>query len=128
VPIDLDGHFVLDSLFFFGSLKLYFQINGLEDASAKDVKLNLTNDVLPVIDGSVFHNGWEDDTKPLGKEDTMLSENELVAYKHSKINTLDTIYANGRIDRRRLRREIDRRYTTGAFGEPAIDFSDKVFC
>jgi len=116
VRIDDDGKFVLDSLFFFGNIDLQYQINKEEDGSTKNIHLTLAKFVFPSIDSSCF-NDWIDDDIPIGKEDTFFTTKELSRYELSKIKTLKAAVVKAW---KSHRNELDNRYTTGPFSEPAM--------
>jgi hypothetical protein len=114
--IDDDGNFMLDSLFFFGPIDLQFQINKDEDGSTKNIHLTLAKFVPPAVDSSCF-NDWVDDEIPIGKVDTFFTNKELSRYERSKIKTLKAAVVKAW---KSHRNELDNRYTTGPFSEPAM--------
>jgi hypothetical protein len=114
--LDDDGNFTLDSLFFFGPIDLEFQINKSEDGSTKNIHLTLANFIPPAIDSLCF-NDWVDDDLAIGKEDTFFTKNELSRYERSKVKTLKAAIVKAW---KSHRNELDNRYTTGPFSEPAM--------
>ena len=72
-------------------MDLQFQINKEEDGGTKDVKLLLTKYIPPAVDSSLFRDNWEDDTKPLSKEDTFYTKQELRVSELAKVKTLQTV-------------------------------------
>src|SRR5262249_49757906 len=103
--------------FFFDNMDLQFQINKQEDGRTKDIKLNLVKYIPPSVDSNLFSSNWEDDTKPLSKEDTIFTKQELTAHEFSRIKTLKTAVVKGW---KSPREELDHRYTSGPFSEPAL--------
>jgi hypothetical protein len=116
VPIDDDGNFRLDSLFFFGNIDLQFQINKTEDGSTKNIRLALAKFLPPTIDPSCFNN-WVDNEIPIGTEDTFFTKKELSKYELSNIKTLKAAVVTAW---KSHRNELDNQYTTGPFSEPAM--------
>jgi hypothetical protein len=114
--IDEKGGFALDSLFFYGSIDLQYQINKEEDGSTKNIHVTLARFVPPAIDSSSFDN-WVDQDKLLGKEDTLFSPAELSAHELAGVKTLKAAVVTHSESHRK---ELDNVYTTGAFSEPSM--------
>ncbi|HXB06111.1 MAG TPA: hypothetical protein VNW04_03325, partial [Puia sp.] len=114
---DGSGRFTLDSLFFFGKIDLQFQINKEGDGSTKNIRLDLTRFVPPAADTASFAADWEDDRQPKGSPDTVFSKAEQQKYALAKIKTLTPVTVRAW---RSPRKELDNKYTTGAFSEPAM--------
>jgi hypothetical protein len=119
--MDTAGNFKLDSLFFFGSIGLRFQINGEQGARGNDVKLSLMSFIPPPADTSLFVSNWEDDEQPINASDTTFTNSELTAYELSKFQTLKAAIVHGW---KNARQELDDEYTSGPFSEPALFFYD----
>lgn len=117
VNIDARGNFKLDSLNFDGPIELRFQINKEEDGSTKDVKLSLARFVPPAVDASALRRDWEDDTVIIGKKDTVITPTEQKQYELAKFKTLKPAIVRAW---KNPRKELDDRYTTGPFSEPAL--------
>ncbi|MBS1599480.1 MAG: hypothetical protein JST75_14740 [Bacteroidetes bacterium] len=117
IHLDNSGHFKMDSLVFFDSLDLQFQINKYDDGSTKNVKLNLTKFIPPGSDSFYFYRNWEDDTIKISKVDTFFTKPELNAHELSKMKVLKPVVVKGW---KSHRNELDNRYTTSAFSEPAL--------
>jgi hypothetical protein len=117
INVDEGGYFKIDSLFFYDSIGLQFQVNGEEDASAKDIKLHLTEFVPPPVDSSLFVRNWEDDELPIGAPDTTYSPTERNRYDLTKMKTLKPVIVKGW---KNPRDQLDDLYTSGPFSEPAL--------
>jgi hypothetical protein len=117
--IDSAGNFRLDSLVFFGNIDLQFQINKAEDGSTKNVRLSLQEFTPPEADSADFAAAWEDDGLPVATIDTVDRRAETLASSRAK--TLKPVTVNGW---RNKRPELDDRYTTGPFSEPALYYYD----
>jgi len=111
------GHFKLDSLFFFDTVALHFQINKEDDGSTKNIRVQLTKFVPPAGDSSLFATSWLDDSVPMGKSDTFYSKKDLRIYELGKIKTLQPVIVKGW---KSPRHELDHQYTSGVFSEPAM--------
>jgi hypothetical protein len=120
VDLDTDGNFRLDSLFFFGTIGLKFQLNGEQDASGKDIKLRLT-DYVPSINAlPAITTNWEDDTT-MDMTDTAITTTEQNNNESSKVKTLKAAIVR---HWKNPRQQLDDTYTTGSFSEPALYYYD----
>jgi hypothetical protein len=119
LKLDSAGNFNLDSLFFFGTIGLKFQLNGAEDASGKDIKLRLVS-YVPSIDPAHSISNWEDDTT-ISLSDTTTSKTEQRNYDLSKVKLLKAAVVRAR---KNPRQDLDDTYTTGPFSEPALFYYD----
>lgn len=119
VPIAEDGHIKIDSLFFYGRLGLDFNMNNHYDLSAvKDISLHFTSPHLPSFDSSIFSNVWAtDEAAVVAASDTVISKVEKERIALSKIKTLKTVIVKSW---KNPRQELDAKYATGAFAEPAL--------
>jgi hypothetical protein len=116
-PIDKRGNFRLDSLFFFGDIDLQFQINKEEDGSTKNVKLRLRTFDPPGADSATLAGNWADDSLPTHGKDTVYTRNELTKAELARMTTLRPVVVKGW---KSPRKELDNKYTSGAFSEPAL--------
>jgi hypothetical protein len=118
-PFDEKGNFSMDSLFFFDSVALKFQINKEEDGRTKDVKLSFASDAraIPSIDSSLFLSAWEDDKSLIDQRDTTFTSWELDNYETSKMKMLQPAIVKKWKD---SRKELDQAYTSGPFSEPSL--------
>lgn len=117
VRMDSAGFFKADSLFFFDSIAVHFQINKQEDGSTKNIHLQINRFVPPAADSDVFSSNWTDDSITIGKKDTFYSQKDSSRYALVKMKTLTTLIVKGW---KSPRQELDQRYTSGAFSEPAM--------
>jgi hypothetical protein len=120
VRLDAAGNFNLDSLYFFGTIGLKFQINGAQDASAKDIKLRLASYIPSINAVHAIAANWEDDTT-IDRTDTAPSKAERSKDELSNVKMLKAVVVRGR---KNLREELDDTYTTGPFSEPALFYYD----
>ena len=77
IEMDAAGYFRIDSLFFFDTVALHFQINKMEDGGTKNIQLQLTKFIPPGGESSFFASSWVDDSLILGKADTFYSAKDL---------------------------------------------------
>jgi hypothetical protein len=117
MKMDATGNFRLDSLIFFGTIDLQFQLNKGEDEHAKDVRLSTSKFIPPVVDTSVFQTHWEEDVVPVGKMDSSYTKTELEKSEFAKFKPLEAVVVRSR---KNYREELDKKYTTGPFSEPAL--------
>jgi len=117
VTLDSAGNFSLDSLFFFGEIDLGFRVNKEEDGSAKNVRLALERFIPPASDSILLTTNWEDDSLPIGRPDTSLNGTEVRTRVMSRIKTLKPVEVKAW---KNPRKELDDRYTSGAFNEPSM--------
>jgi hypothetical protein len=117
IPLDKYGNFVIDSLFFFGDLDLHYRINKEDDGTTANVRLNLTKFVSPSVDTLSLADSWQDDSSATISADSSLWRKEPTIYSPGKVKTLAPVVVKGW---RSIRKELDERYTTGEFSEPAL--------
>ncbi len=115
VELNLDGNFTVDSLFFFDSIALNFQINRENDGNTKNIKLRLSSFIPPYIDSSTLNSNWQDDNRIIGGVDTAFTKAELDRYERSKLKMLKPVTVKAW---KTSRKELDDRYATGIFSEP----------
>jgi hypothetical protein len=117
VNMDGEGHFNLDSLFFFGSISLQYQVNGPEIANGKDIKLHVSAYTPPPADSSLFVQNWEDNAVAIGTIDTAYTSQELSQRELATMQTLKTAVVHSW---KNPRQELDDAYTKGPFSMPAL--------
>ena len=117
LPIDEKGKFRLDSLLFFDSLALQFQVNKPEDGRTKDLRLNLTRSAPLSIDPSSAISAWQDEPASFQERNIAYTPKEKDVYDLKKMQTLHPAIVRGRKD---IRRELDDAYSSGSFSEPAL--------
>jgi hypothetical protein len=117
VSINEKGKFRLDSLIFFDSLALQFQVNKPEDGRTKDLKLNLTRNAPPSIDASSAISAWQDEPAPFQEKDIAYTKKEKEVDNLTKMKFLHPAIVKGRKD---MKKELDHTYASGSFSEPAL--------
>ena len=112
MKLDSLGRFRLDSLFFFNNIDLHFQINEPEGSNSKNVALLLNRFVPPAVDTMALLENWEDDIQQLPDTTSIRKPNRAyIADAHMlKAVTVKSWKSP--------RKELDERYTSGAFSEP----------
>jgi hypothetical protein len=115
--MDSLGYFKVDSLFFFDTIAFNFQLNRDNDGSTKNIHLQFRKFTPPIGDSSFFTDTWPEDSLPMGKVDTFYSKKELRTYELAKIKTLTPVIVKGW---KSPRKELDQKYTSGSFSEPAM--------
>jgi hypothetical protein len=114
--IDQDDHgnFRLDSLLFYGKIRMQFRLNKMEDGSNDNVRLELKRYIPPQFDTSAYQQTWSDDSTKLSV-DTVYTEDETHKYDLMKVKTLKTVIVK---HFKSPREELDKRYTSGPLMEP----------
>jgi len=114
VDQDDKGNFKLDSLRFYGRIKMQFRINKDEDGSNDNVRSILDHRRLPNLDTATYQSQWEDDSEKISI-DTIYTPKEVHKYDMSKIKTLQPAIVK---HYKSPREELDNRYSTGPYSEP----------
>jgi hypothetical protein len=117
VSVDEKGEFRLDSLLFFDSLALQFQVNKPEDGRTKDLQLNLTRNAPPSIDANSAISAWQDEPAPFQEKDIAYTKKEKESNDLTKMKLLHPAIVKGRKD---MKKELDHAYASGSFSEPAL--------
>lgn len=113
------GRFKLDSLFFFGKIRMQFRVNKIEDGNNDNIRVKLEHYVPPAFDTLSYRNCWEDDSAILSV-DTAYTKEERKKYNLSKVKTLKAVIVT---HYKNPARELNERYTTGFLSEPmALSF------
>lgn len=114
IPVNSDGRFRLENLFFFGKENLLYQLNQA-GGPAKDVNLIIDSLKVPPFK---LPGGWL-------KKDSILSDDRLAGIPVPS-GQIKLVQPNGKLlkeveikGRISPRKELDKAYTTGIFSEPA---------
>jgi hypothetical protein len=119
VEQDDNGNFILDSLLFYGKIKIQFRLNKMEDASNDNIRMVLKEYIPPAIDTTYYQQSWNDDSSRISV-DTVYTEEEAHKYDISKVKTLKTVVVK---HYKSPREELDKRYAEGPLSEPmALSF------
>jgi hypothetical protein len=116
---DDQGRFKLDSLLFYGKIRMQFRVNKMEDGSNDNIRMELDQYMPPRFDTSQYQSTWNEDSTHISV-DTVYTEDESKKYDMSKVKTLKTVVVK---HYKAPREELDKRYTEGPLSEPmALSF------
>lgn len=121
VDQDDQGNFKLDSLRFYGKIKMQFRIykSGEEDGQNDNLRLELSHRRLPALDTLAYQAQWEDDSAKIAV-DTTYSAKETATYDLSKVKTLKAVVVK---HYKSASDELNAKYSTGPYSEPmALSF------
>lgn len=114
VEQDDNGTFKLDSLLFYGKIKMQFRLNKREDGSNDNIKIELNRERLPTFDTIFYQESWYDDSSNTSV-DTVYRDSEILKYELAKVKTLQSVIVK---HYKSPREELDSRYAEGPLLEP----------
>ena len=120
VLMDSTGRFVIDSLFFFDSIDLRYQISKTKKEATNDIQLEISRFISPKAHSSIFRSMWLDDPASI-PADSLYSWDAIENAGRPKSKILTPVIITGT---KNLRKELDNRYTAGPFSQPAADAYD----